>query len=212
METSRPTATSWNPWVERALEALRRQAEVACAELVGSRARGDATPLSDYDLRVDLVTGIDTPTCPSATEMFGQRPLAELWDPLARSVVKMFVLRGPTKVDVIFSVPNTPLPPWKPSAATLAAIDQHFWDWTLWLASKTLRGAEDVVAQELDRMQWFLLGPLGCTVAPRRLDDAVATYLALRADAERNYLVEVPRELGAEVVQALQQHGVLPTH
>lgn len=198
-------------WVARALDELCRQPEVKSAGLVGSRARGDATPLSDYDFRVDLVGGTDAPSGPTATALFGEPALAELWDPLSRRSVRMFVLRGPIKVDLLFSVPNTQLPPWERSPALLPALDAHFWDWIFWLGSKVLHGSEDTVNSELERMQWFLLGPLGSAATPPSIDDAVSTYLRLRAEAEAEFSIEVSKELGAEVLRGLQRHGVLPT-
>jgi hypothetical protein len=121
----------------------------------------------------------------------------------------MYVLRGPIKVDVIFSLPNTPSPPWVPGPSTLPLIDQHFWDWTLWLGSKVLRRSEDTVRTELEKMQWYLLGPLGSLGAPGSLSEAVAAYLELRAQATSEFLVAVPEDLGEEVIQGLQRHGVL---
>lgn len=196
-------------WVARTLDVLCRQPGVKSAELVGSRARGDATPLSDYDFSVDLAGGISTLPNPSATAMFDEPALAELWDPLSRRSVKMFVLRGPIKVDLLFSVPNTQLPPWERRPAVLPSLDAHFWDWIFWLGSKVLHGSVDVVSSELERMQWFLLGPLGSGVPPSSIDDAVSAYLRLREEAEREFSVEVPKELGAEVMRGLRQHRVL---
>lgn len=196
-------------WVARALDVLCRQPEVKSAELVGSRARGDATPLSDYDFSVDLVGGTGTPPSPTATALFGEPALAELWDPLSRRSVRMFVLRGPIKVDLLFSVPNTQLPPWERSPSSLRSIDDHFWDWTFWLGSKVLHGSADVVESELERMHWFLLGPLGSAAPPSSIDDAVSAYLRLRVEAESEFSVEVPKKLGAEVMRGLRRHGVL---
>jgi hypothetical protein len=52
----------------------------------------------------------------------------------------MMILAGPAKVDLIFDRPHLIASPWLASAATLAAIDDHFWDWALWLGSKQLAG------------------------------------------------------------------------
>jgi hypothetical protein len=43
-------------------------------------------------------------------------------------------------VDLIFTEPHAVLPAWQVTAATLPGIDDHFWDWMLWLAAKQQAG------------------------------------------------------------------------
>jgi hypothetical protein len=95
------------------------------------------------------------------------------------------------------------------SADTLASIDGHFWDWTLWLGGKTLRGERQLVAEELDKMHGYLLAPLGVASAPASLDEAVASYRRARAHAIDILGVAVDPELGRQVSEALQLHGLL---
>jgi hypothetical protein len=44
-----------------------------------------------------------------------------------------------------------------------------FWDWTLWLGGKALRGELQLVTDELAKMHGFLLAPLGVASAPTSL-------------------------------------------
>ncbi|HEY1356997.1 MAG TPA: hypothetical protein VGF21_01715 [Thermoleophilaceae bacterium] len=93
----------------------------------------------------------------------------------------MLMLRGPVKVDFLFlDEPNPPAPPWKVTAETLPAIDDHFWDWILWLVSKL--GRDELVASQLRLMHEHLLGPLGAPSPPATPAAALAAYLALRSE------------------------------
>ena len=98
-----------------------------------------------------------------------------------------------------------------PGVDTLAVIDAHFWDWTLWLGSKSLRGERQLVVDELAKMHWFLLGPLGVASCPASLSEAVASYRRARAEASRALGSVVDPELGRQVSDALRRHGVLTT-
>ena len=55
----------------------------------------------------------------------------------------------------------------------------------------------------LDHMHQLLLGPMGASVPPATVSEAVASYLARRADLEATYGIEVSRELELEVRPAL---------
>ena len=93
----------------------------------------------------------------------------------------MLMLRGPVKVDFLFpGRPNPPAPPWRVSALTLPAIDAHFWDWILWLASKHRAGRGELVAEQLRSMHEHLLEPMGVEPAPPTVAEALASYLARR--------------------------------
>src|SRR5207248_6232213 len=115
--------------------ALARHRGVQGVELVGSRARGEETPLSDWDFAVatDGFLAVAT-VLPALVEPL--KPIAQQWDRLGDYHCYMLTLGGPVKVDLIFDEPHEDEPPWEPRPDTLPGIDRHFWDWTLWLASK----------------------------------------------------------------------------
>ena len=69
-------------------------------------------------------------------------PLAQQWDRLSPHACYMLMLRGIGKVDLIFDEPWESSPPWEVSAETLRGIDDHFWDWTIWLAAKEGLGSK----------------------------------------------------------------------
>ena len=78
----------------------------------------------------------------------------------------------------------------------------------LWLGSKALRGERQRVADELATMHGFLLAPLGVAPAPASLSEAVVSYNQAR-EAMHTLGVVVQRELGQQVSEALQRHGLL---
>ena len=171
--------------------------------LVGSRAEGRETDRSDWDF------GVETSDFSSVADALPRLlapldPLAQQWDRLSLHQCWMLMLRGPVKVDLIFSeVPHALEPPWTVSAATLAGIDAHFWDWALWLSSKEARGKREVVATELGKLFDHILAPLGVSGQPSSVEDAVDAYRVARARAEDALGMAVPRELENEVAPAL---------
>jgi hypothetical protein len=191
--------------IRTALEASRHVSSVLPA---GSRARGTATELSDWDLclkgdREGMMTEV-----PALIASFG--PLAAFWEPLAEQAGYMAVMDGPVKVDVFpIGARRQIQPPWVLSADTLVAIDGHFWDWSLWLGGKALRGERELVADELAKMHAFLLAPLGVASAPASLNEALASYLRARAHAVDALGVAVDPKLGHQVSGALRRHDVL---
>lgn len=189
-------------------EALEGSEVVASVVLGGSRARGTATGLSDWDLYLEgepeeLMAEIPALVAPL-------RPLAAFWEPLSEQAGYMIVMDGPVKVD-LFPIGGSRQiqPPWAPGGDTLAAIDAHFWDWALWLGSKSLRGERQLVADELAKMHWFLLGPLGVATCPASLNEAVASYRRARAEASEALGAVVDPELGRQVCEALRRRGLL---
>ncbi len=137
-------------------------------------------------------------------------PLAAFWEPLSEEASYMVVMGGPIKVDVFpIGASRRIQPPWLLRADSLASIDGHFWDWTLWLGGKTLRGERQLVTDELAKMHGFLLAPLGVASAPASLNEAVASYRRARALAMDTLGVVVHQELGRQVSEALQRHGLL---
>jgi Nucleotidyltransferase domain len=176
---------------------------VRSVELVGSRATGSATPLSDWDFEVEtddfasvagalpeLVTSLD--------------PLAQQWDRISDYPCYMLMLTGPAKVDLIFpGEPYESLPPWTVSPDTLDGIDQHFWDWILWLASKREKEKDDLVGRELAKMRDHLLRPMGVDEVPRSIEDAAGRYRSVRDERERAFGIRVSRRREREVLPVL---------
>lgn len=180
---------------------------IASVVLGGSRARGTATDLSDWDLYLNGEPDRIMAEVPALVAPL--RPLAAFWEPLSEEAGYMTVMDGPVKVDLFpVGAIRQVQPPWVPSPNTLPAIDAHFWDWILWLGSKTLRGERQLVADELAKMHWFLLGPLGAAV-PTSLSEAVASYRGAVVAASKALGVVVGPELGRQVSQALHRHGLL---
>ena len=191
-------------------EALDASNVVSSVVLGGSRARGRATELSDWDIYVKGDPDGMMTEIPTLVASFD--PLAAFWEPLSEEAGYMVVMEGPTKVDVFpLGARRHIQPPWRLNARSLPEIDAHFWDWILWLGGKSLRGEFDLVADELDRMYRFLLAPVGVTLPPASLDDAVASYLRARQDAVELLRVGVPAELGRQVSEALRRHALLVT-
>ncbi|HYT78248.1 MAG TPA: GNAT family N-acetyltransferase [Actinomycetota bacterium] len=91
------------------------------------------------------------------------------------------------------------------SGETLSAIDDHFWDWILWLLSKDAAGHSEVVQLELDTMFAHILNPMGVPQSPVGIDEAVSAYLEARARQERVHRVTVSRRLEHEVLKAFQR-------
>jgi hypothetical protein len=171
--------------------------------LVGSRAEGRASDRSDWDFRVETS---DFPRLASDLPRLLSRldPLVAQWDRLSPEHCWMLILPGPVKVDLIF--PDEPYevqPPWQPSGETIVALDAHFWDWMLWLASKDAAGKDEQVTAELEKAFDHLLSPLGVASPPASIAESVAEYRRARKRREQEFGVVVPRELEREVVPAL---------
>ena len=184
--------------VERALSA---HAGIQRIELTGSRASGRATPQSDWDFVV-VTAGFTEVRDAMPRLVVPLRPVIAQWDRLSRTWCYMLILTGPVKVDLIFGQPHAALPPWQPSASTLRGIDDHFWDWTLWLRSKQAAGKQGLVEAELGKLHEHLLGPLGVIRAPTTLELAVAGYQTARDEWERRLGMRIPRAAEDAVIQA----------
>ena len=162
------------------LRALGADPGIDRVEPTGSRASGRARPQSDWDFQ------IATEAFPEVRErmpalVIPLQPVVAQWDRLSRTWCFMLLLAGPVKVDLIFDQPHVALPPWRVTAATLPGIDDHFWDWMLWLSGKRAAGRRELVAAELGRLHEYLLGPLGVTAPPATLEQAITDYRAARA-------------------------------
>jgi predicted nucleotidyltransferase len=110
---------------EQVAARLRSHDAVRSVRLVGSRARGDAVEVSDWDLAVQADDAA------AVTESLHNlladlRPLALVPDPLADRVVVAVLLPGSVKVDLIFEQPHEIEPPWEVSAEILDRIDAYF--------------------------------------------------------------------------------------
>jgi hypothetical protein len=187
----------------RVVGALRGHRAVRNIRLVGSRAEGRANPRSDWDFRVETTDfpalAGDLPALLTPLE-----PLAQQWDRLSEHQCWMVTLRGPVKIDLIFSdEPHRPEPAWIPAADNLEAIDRHFWDWILWLSSKDAAGREALVQTELSKLFDHLLSPLGVARPPATLVEAIRAYRDALSAAEERFEVQVPSVLETEVSSAL---------
>ena len=171
---------------------LAADTRISAVELTGSRARGQATPLSDWDFAV-TTPRFDEVRKALPGMVAPLRPVVAQWDRLSRRWCYMLVLPGPAKVDLLFGQPHRPAGPWQVNASALAGIDDHFWDWALWLRSKLAAGRDDLVAAELGRLQEHLLGPMGVRCAPASLTEAVAGYRSARERCERRLGSRVSR-------------------
>src|SRR6266700_1051488 len=102
-------------------EVLAPSPQVVRVDLVGSRARGEETALSDWDFRIDTTNGAalarELPTLVEPLE-----PLAAQWDRLTERSTYMLMLPGAVKVDLF---PGDELraiqPPWEPTPSNLIA-------------------------------------------------------------------------------------------
>ena len=183
--------------------ALLPHPHVRDVELVGSRANGSSTPLSDWDFVVATdrfeAVGRELPSL-----VAGLEPLARQWDRISEYPCYMLMLIGPVKVDLIFpGEPYESLPPWTVTVETLDGIDRHFWDWILWLASKREKGHDELVRRELVKMSEHLLLPIGVDRVPGSIEDALDSYRLARDERERELGLEVSRRLEREVMPAL---------
>jgi hypothetical protein len=158
---------------------------------------------SDWDFAV--TTTDFSAVAPALPELLAPlEPLAQQWDRLSERFCWMLMLRGPTKVDLIFvEEPHAPEPPWALSAENLDGMDAHFWDWMLWLRGKRAKGETDLLGAELRKLFVHLLSPLGVNAAPSSIGEAVDRYREARATAEQRFGRRVPRELDQEVAPAL---------
>lgn len=193
----------------RVTEVLAPSPRVVLVALVGSRARGEKTALSDWDFRIETRNGAalarELPTLVAPLE-----PLTAPWDRLTERATYMLMLPGAVKVDLFPGDERRAVqPPWEPSASNLVAVDAHFWDWALWLGGKVLAQKSGVVAEELRKLYRNLLGPLGVTTPPATVEEAVAEYRVARDRLERRWKTSVPRRSGDEVSGALVRHGVV---
>jgi hypothetical protein len=89
-------------------------------------------------------------------------------------------------------------------------VDNHFWDWIWWLATKASIGRDDLVAEHLPQLHGHLLRPLGETVAPASIDEAITAFVARRDELEREYGISIPRALEDEVRRGIRRISDAP--
>jgi hypothetical protein len=184
------------------LRALGSNGGIQRVELIGSRASGQPTPLSDWDFKI-VTAGFDEIRDVLPKLVIPLRPIVAQWDRLSQTWCYMLILTGPAKVDLIFSEPHAALPPWRASASTLRGIDDHFWDWMLWLRSKQEAGKRATVAAELEKLYEHLLGPLGVMSVPETIEHAVTGYRTARAEWERQLGMRISRAAEDAVIHAV---------
>jgi hypothetical protein len=180
---------------------------VSRVELAGSRSRGTHAELSDWDFAV--TTGDFAAVARELPELVAPlEPLGEQWEPVGHFPVYQVLLRGPVKVEYLFlDQVQEPLPPLVPSADTIRAIDNHFWDWIWWIATKAAIGRDDLVAEHLPQLWERLLRPLGVRVVPRDLNAAIRAFVP-----RRDAIGAVPRALEREVRRGVARLGLAPQH
>jgi hypothetical protein len=184
--------------------ALEAHPSVREVRLAGSRARGRAHELSDWDFAV-YTDDFESVAGDLHNLVAALNPLSGQWDPYSKVECYMLLLPGPTKIDLLFvNQPREWSPAWDPSPETLEAIDRHFWDWILWLEQKRRGGRPEVTAKSLRDMYELMLRPMGVPAEPRSLPAAIDSYLDARGELERAFDMRLPRDLEHEVRPAVQ--------
>lgn len=187
---------------------LLRDPTITSVQLVGSRERGDANALSDWDFV------IETDDAGHLRENISHlvaslNPLVGQWDRLGPVWCYMLILKGGVKVDIIVEgTTQVDEFPWKVSAENLPAIDDHFWDWTLWLGSKSLKDDSDMVTKELTKMFDHLLEPLGVRQVPESIGESISAYTAARDHHSDELGVTIELNLQSEVIEASRRSGL----
>jgi hypothetical protein len=198
--------------VRVARELVAGHPAVSRVELAGSRSRGTHEDESDWDF---AVTTNDFPAVARALPALVAplQPLGAQWEPMGHFPVYQLLLAGPTKIEYLFldhSQERAPAP--VPGPDTLVAIDNHFWDWIWWIATKASIGREDLVDEHLPQLFEHLLRPMGLTDVPDSIDAAIAAFVSRRDQLEREYGVSVPRALEREVRAGILRLPESPGH
>ena len=176
--------------------------------LAGSRARGNAEELSDWDFAVTTsdfaAVGRDLPALIAPL-----RPLGQQWEPLGHFPVYQLLLAGPTKVEYLFlDHSHHAMPALEPGPATLDAINTHFWDWIWWIATKAAIGRHELVAEHLAQLFDHLLAPVGVIGRPADIAAAIDAFVSRRDELEPGYGVSVSRALEEEVRAGIRRVGL----
>ncbi len=183
---------------------------VRSTRLVGSRAQGRQTDLSDWDFLVET-DDLDRLWADLPVLVAPLTPLAAQWDRLSEEAsYYMLMLPDGLKADLVFEYPPELQPAWEVNADTLGGIDDHFWDWIMWLGGKQLGGRTELLEGHLGGLMLeHLLSPLGVDEPPASIAGAVAAYRAARDAREHELGVAVPRALEEAVLLRLESAGLL---
>ena len=185
--------------ISRAMALVAAHPAVDGVELAGSRSRDTHEELSDWDFAV-TTSDFDAVAADMPGLVAPLAPLGEQWEPMGHFPVYQVLLPGPAKVEYLFlDYSQQAAPPLTPSPTTLRAIDNHFWDWIWWIATKANIGRDDLVAEHLRQLYEHLLRPMGVETAPETIDAAIEEFLQRRDALERTYGISVPRGLETEV-------------
>jgi hypothetical protein len=191
--------------VDTAIELVAGHPAVRSVELAGSRSRGTHEELSDWDFAVDT-PDFEAVARDLAALVAPLEPLGQQWEPMGHFPVYQVLLRGPTKIEYLFlDHEQEPFPAPAPGRETLAAIDNHFWDWIWWLTTKAAIGRDDLVAEHLPQLHAHLLQPMGEPAAPQSIDAAIDAFVARRDALERELGISVPRALEEEVRRGIRR-------
>lgn len=186
--------------------ALIKHPAVDDLRLIGSRAEERQSPLSDWDFEIG--TRDPQTVARDLPELLADlSPIVAQWDRLAYRTIYMLLLDGPVKIDVMLDLPWKKLGPWDVSADTLQEIDDHFWDWILWLASKAEKGQQERVELQLELMHRHLLGPLGVRKISATIPEVIAEYRIAREKREPEFGVAVRRNAEEVVSAGLRRAG-----
>lgn len=189
---------------------LEEHPHICDAHLVGSRARGEAHDFSDWDLAVGtddfpaVARGLPRLIAPL-------RPFVQEWDRFADHACYMMLLPGVVKVDLLFlDQSREASPAYRPSPETLAAIDDHFWDWVIWIEQKRTRFGRQEAEDLLQQMYALMLEPMGVPGPPTTLTEAIAAYITARDRLERRFGTKVSRGLEREVRPVVERRQPSP--
>jgi hypothetical protein len=192
-----------DPLVAVGKGAVAGHPAVTSVEFAGSRSRGTHSELSDWDFAV-TTSDFDALARDLPALVVPLEPLGQQWEPLGHFPVYQVLRRGPTKIEYLFlDRVQEPAPPLVPSAETLAAIDNHFWDWIWWVATKAAIGRDDLVDEHMPQLHARLLRPLGVEDVPASIGAAIDAFVARRQAVEHKLGVSVDRALETEVVRGI---------
>jgi hypothetical protein len=191
-----------------AIELVLNHPAVRHVELAGSRSRGTAEELSDWDFAVTTsdfaAVARDLPALIAPL-----RPLGQQWEPLGHFPVYQVLLAGPTKIEYLFlDRSQHAMPALEPGPETLDAINAHFWDWIWWIATKASIGQNELVAEHLAQLFEHLLAPIGVTDRPADIATAIHAFASRRDELERDHGVTVSRALEEEVHAGIRRLGL----
>ena len=177
-------------------------------ELAGSRSRGTHEELSDWDFAVTTSDfAAIARDLPALVEPL--HPLGQQWEPLGHFPVYQVLLPGPTKVEYLFlDHSQQALPAPTPGAATLDAINTHFWDWIWWIATKASVGRHELVNEHTSQLFSYLLRPIGVAEPPATVEASIDAFVARRDELERDFGITVSRALEEEVRAGIRRLGL----